>query len=419
MVSSIHARLSLRQRQAHVPASVFLTLTERCHLRCQQCYLVEDPRGELTLEEVKDLLDQLAEMGTTRVTFTGGEPMLRPDLFEILEYAHQHGFWISLFTSGTPCNPTRCAKLKAAGVDCVSVTLYGMRPEPHDRITEVPGSWEKTMRGLEHLQAAGLRTEIKFLQMTLNLGELLPTHQFAKSIGARFVMDFKITATHDRKRHPLNLQVQEEELVQLYHQMAEQEAMFARQLEPRKHTPKTGMCGAGTTRMVIGSDGKVYPCMDYIEVLGDARTHSLRDIWSNEAAQKVRQVRFYTHPKCQPCPDKAHCSYCPSTALVDTGDPSTPSETLCLLARVRKRVFHERQRQIGPQDKLLQPPALQAQDQPASAGCGGSCACSAIPEGLQQLLERLEQKTSTSALRTSAKPQQSPDAVSAILVKSP
>ena len=366
--SGISQRFSERVRRHRVPASVFFTLTERCHLRCQQCYLVEDPRDELSLDEVKDALDQLAAMGAVGITFTGGEALLRPDIYDILRYASQKGFVITLFTSGTPCNPDRAQKIKEAGAFSVSVTLYSAEPAIHDAITQIPGAWQKTVEGLRHLKEAGLRTEVKFLQMIDNIGQLIPTRELAATLGARFVVDFKVTATHDGRRHPLKMQAQEEQLAYFYHQMAERDPSFAQQLAPKPVNLNAGVCGAGSTRLVIGSDGQIYPCMDYIPSLGSLREQPIAAIWENQAVQNVREIKRFQDPICQVCPDKAHCSFCPSTALLDTGDPTKPSASLCLLARTRRRVYEERMG-LRPRAESPTPALLATQKNPPPPEC--------------------------------------------------
>ncbi|MCB9640186.1 MAG: radical SAM protein [Myxococcales bacterium] len=407
---SVSKRLWERIQRHNIPASVFFTLTERCHLHCQQCYLVEDIRGELDTSEVKDALDQLAEFGATNITFTGGEPLLRPDIYEIIQHASHHGFAITLFTSGTPCNPTRVQKLKQAGVHYVSVTLYAAEAGPHDTITQAEGSWAKTVDGLKNLRKAGLKTEVKYLQMQENRGQLVATRELAGKLGASFVVDFKVTATHDGKRHPLSMQLQEEELTYLYHLMAARDGSFAKQLEPRVVAPNSGMCGAGRTRVVIGSDGQVYPCMDYIPSLGNLREQSLRDIWQGQAVQKVRSYKRFEDPICQVCPDQSHCGYCPSSALLDTGDPTKPSAAICSLARVRRRVYEERTGVRPPSfsaEQIQQDLQKLQQSEKTSSGkttapassCGGGCG-GGIPQGLQELLERLPPPKTQSSLES-------------------
>jgi radical SAM protein with 4Fe4S-binding SPASM domain len=398
--TSVSQRLHTHLSRNNIPASVFFTLTERCHLHCQQCYLVENPREELSLAEVQDALDQLAALGAASITFTGGEPLLRPDIYEIVRHASQHGFIITVFTSGTPCNLERSQKLKQAGAHTVSVTLYAAEPAPHDAITQIAGSWQKTIEGLQHLASIGLKTEIKFLQMQDNLGQLIPTRTLAQRLGARFVVDFKVTATHDRKRHPLSMQVQADELAYLYHLMAERDPSFAKQLEPRPAPPNSGMCSAGRTRVVIGSDGQVYPCMDLIPSLGNLRTQSLQAIWQGQEVQKIRSLRRFEHPVCQVCPDQAHCSYCPSSALLDTGDPTKPSTTICTLARVRRQVWEERnglraasfskvRLQTDLQHLAQHTPRSETLTTPTQTKSTCGSACGTLPQGLQNLLQHI------------------------------
>lgn len=337
------AQLEKRAFAKKIPIDAMIVLTERCHLRCQQCYLVENPRPEMSTDEIKDTLKQLSQAGTLSVTFTGGEPLLRTDIYELIEVAKNHGFLVRLFTTATPCNPDRSARLKQAGLHSASISLYAAEPAIHDEITQIPGSFAKTIEGAKNLMEVGVRVQLKFLQMSFNADQLIPTYELTQSLGARFQFGFDVTACHDGRRDPIEMQLQEETLLQVHRTLMQYAPDTLGRISPRTGNPDRPACIAGHTRIVFGTDGSAYPCMDFTEPMGNIREQSLQDIWQGKEVQSVRTLKRFSDPVCRVCPDQAFCDRCPGAAVLDTGDPSQPSSNTCMVARVKRRAYEERE----------------------------------------------------------------------------
>lgn len=338
--TSLRSRIAFQAFAHQMPLTALVVLTERCHLHCHMCYLVQNPRPEMTTEEIKHVLSQLADMGVIAVTLTGGEPMLRPDVYELIQHARACGLVVTLFTTATSCNPERSKKLAAAGLNCASVSLYSVEASIHDAVTQVPGSFEKTQQGLQHLKDAGVALQIKFLQMTTNSDQLQPTRDLAESLGASFVVSLELTICHDGRREPLALQMQEQAMMEVFRHLAHVDPEGLGKIVPARHRSEKG-CGAGRTRLAIGTDGTVYPCLEWPVAIGHVREQTLAEIWQHHAVQDLRKITRYSDPICRVCPDRAFCSFCPGTTFLDTGAPDRPSAMTCMKARTRRLVYEE------------------------------------------------------------------------------
>ena len=142
---SLVAEMAAKALRLNIPLSVQLDLTYRCNERCIHCYLDHDDHGEMTTAEIKDLLDQMAAAGVFYLTISGGEILMRRDFFEILEHARARTFCIKLKTNGVLIRKKEAARLRELGVESVQISVYSHRPEVHDAITKMPGSFRQSI----------------------------------------------------------------------------------------------------------------------------------------------------------------------------------------------------------------------------------------------------------------------------------
>lgn len=169
------------------PSTVAWEVTRACVLACAHCrpdvWRRSDPR-ELTTDEGYRLIDRLTEFGSPTLLFTGGDPMMRRDLFDLVGYADDAGLRCTLAPSATAWPTKQRLRLAAlAGVRRVAVGLDGPTPEVHDRFRRVPGSWERTMTFLGDAQAAGLATQVLSTVTTRNLHLLEDMRALLAEVG--------------------------------------------------------------------------------------------------------------------------------------------------------------------------------------------------------------------------------------------
>lgn len=164
----------LLQFSADKKPVVVWNVTRACNLRCMHCYARADQRPgekELTREEAMDVIDDLAEFGAPVVLFSGGEPLTRPDLVELAEYAVSKGMRAVISTNGTLITRDKARELKTVGLSYVGVSLDGME-DVNDRFRRKKGAFRDALNGIYHCREAGLKIGLRFTINSLNLGEV-------------------------------------------------------------------------------------------------------------------------------------------------------------------------------------------------------------------------------------------------------
>lgn len=153
---------------------VVWNMTRRCNLKCVHCYaqaLEEDGRDDISTEQAKVIIDDLAAYGSPVMLFSGGEPLVRKDLAELAHHAVGKGMRAVVSTNGTLINKQKARELKEVGLSYVGISLDGGE-EVHDRFRKVPGSFKKALEGIENCQAEGLKVGLRFTINKRNQGEV-------------------------------------------------------------------------------------------------------------------------------------------------------------------------------------------------------------------------------------------------------
>ena len=172
------------------PVFVCWETTKACLLACRHCRAraIRRPlQDELSHEESIQMIDQLLEFGQPfpALLLTGGDPLMRNDFFDLIEYAKRKGIYVAVAASVTPkLGEETIRRMKAMGADIMSLSLDGATPETHDKLRGVKGTWQDTIRDLQLATKMGLRTQINTTVMRSNVGELADIFHLAKVNGA-------------------------------------------------------------------------------------------------------------------------------------------------------------------------------------------------------------------------------------------
>src|ERR1700680_3565098 len=199
-MSDLFVEMTAKALQLNIPLSAHLDLTYRCNERCVHCYLDHDDHGEMTTAEIKDLLDQMAEAGVFYLTVSGGEILMRRDFFEILEHARKRTFCVKLKTNGVLIREKEADRLRALGVESVQISIYSHRPEVHDAITKMPGSFRQSIEASRFLRAQGLRVTMAHVLMVQNSHDYQSVKALAAELDAKFIIDPTVTPMMDGDR---------------------------------------------------------------------------------------------------------------------------------------------------------------------------------------------------------------------------
>ena len=161
--------------------------------------------NELTLAEYRGIIDDLIELGTFCIVFTGGEPLLRDDFFDIVAYAREKGFLTVLFTNGSRIDDAMAERIAEANFWQVEISLHGATAATHDRITGKSGSYAKTIAAVKMLRKHGVTVNLKSLLTRLNVKEQREMASLARSLGTRYRFDIQINPRLDGSLEPLDL----------------------------------------------------------------------------------------------------------------------------------------------------------------------------------------------------------------------
>jgi len=328
-----------RYSALNIPWLAHFELTARCNLRCIHCYFDPyDSNDELGFSEITNILDQLQNVGTPTIVFSGGEIFLREDLLDILNYSTKH-FLVILLTNGTLINSRVADKLKVSGVTQVDISLYGTTPQVHDQITSIPGSHARTIEAVDLLKKAGVPTVIKFCMMKQNVKEISKMKTFASQLGAKLSVSTLLIPKRDGSKDPLCFLAdnndQKEYLLQFVKDNTPRETTEENSQSYASRSPHTELCGAGRHFCNISPTGMVSPCVILPLNLGSLRDKTFREIWQTNPSKELlnlRSVKFTDLNKCRVCDLAAHCTPCIGRNYLENKDILECSANFCRTA---------------------------------------------------------------------------------------
>src|ERR1043166_3357479 len=241
-----------------------IEVTRRLPLSCPHCYnnlpmADESARNtELTYTEHCRILDEITEAGCLWLLYTGGEIFARRDFLDIYSYATSKGLIITLFTNGTLITPRIADFLAENRPFSVEITLYGRTRETYEKLTGIPGSYDRCMGGITALMERQIPLKLKTVGVTLNKHEIWDMKRFAEELGLEFKFDSMINPRIDCSLSPLTVRLSPEEIVDLDLQDPERVAQWKTFAEtacvvpgPSDHNGDLYECGGGITSFAI------------------------------------------------------------------------------------------------------------------------------------------------------------------------
>ena len=279
-------------------------ITCRCNLRCVMCYTdcfnrPDMIRQELATDEILRIMDELAEAGCVELALTGGEPLARPDFFEIYEHAKARGFLVTLLTNGTLITEEIADRLAALPPHRIEISLHGITEHTFERVTQGSGSFARCMRAIGLLRDRKLTLLLKTTAMTVNKDEVLAVKRYVNGLQERgYTVGYKLgeemRRTLDGDDSPGLLALSDEELSALNRQDVELWTEACRN-QSSEATP----CTSGKQRFHIDAYGQLQLCSGNRLLGYDLRRGSFRE-------------GFYHHLPTFPCQAKVE----PNVALI-------------------------------------------------------------------------------------------------------
>ena len=316
-------RLSTKSAANRRPEGVTFELTYGCNLRCVHCFNPTHralPR-ELTTSEICLLLDQIADLGVLTVTFTGGEPSVRPDIDEILRHAHRRGLLVYFLTNATRMTTPFLDLLQELSVHQINVSMYGATETIYERMTGVPGSYRLFRQGLAKLAATALSIVVRMPVTTINVEELQACRQLVESLHMKFQYCLDIMAIVTGDRTPLQYRLAPDTKSRI-----DQELLPHRWIETSENSCSANQsfieCACGQSRFAITPYGEMNLCTAFPIPRYNLRTGTVKAGWEI-LKQTVDQASPTDRYECPTCDVRSHCRQGRSDAWLETGDMSS------------------------------------------------------------------------------------------------
>ena len=346
-----------RAVEARIPLDGSIELTHRCNLRCVHCYLGDQKeirqhrKDELSTDEVKALLDELAAAGTLNLTFTGGDPMLRKDFCELYEYATRKGFLITIFCDGALIAPKIMAVLNRFKPRKVEVSIYGATQDTYESVTQVKGSYKRCIQGIEDLKAYGHRFTLKTVLMQANRHELTQMRELAEHYEVPFYFDTAIfaclphTDNHSSAtaigdipvilgnggQSVTNFRLSPAEAAQRHLEDPVRVAEMADLYIRTQNFPASDdlyKCSAGKSTFHIDPYGTLQACTISTNSQYNIRDAGFMAGWNGPIAD-IRTLKARPGSSCSSCDKQALCAGCPAFFYAENNAGDVKSEYVC------------------------------------------------------------------------------------------
>ena len=305
--------------QYSAPLRMDMALTFKCPNNCIHCYAGgPHETAELNTAQWREVIDRISQIGVFIATFTGGEPTLREDLPELLQYAQNKGMVTGLITNGRKLKDKEYVKtLEKAGLDFVQVTLESHKPQIHDFMTATEGSWKETVVGIKNAVRSQIYVTTNTTLSKYNAPEFLKTIDYIKELGVTAFgcnsLIYSGKANVVSQEFALPVEVLESLLTEILDKAQQLSLKFLWytptqycRLDPVQLGLGVKSCTGAMINMCVGPNGDVYPCQSYFESLGNILVDKWEQIWNSPLAVKIRN-REYVEQKCKDCPQLQVC----------------------------------------------------------------------------------------------------------------
>jgi radical SAM protein with 4Fe4S-binding SPASM domain len=309
------------------PALISWNVTFRCPLRCPHCYIdasKEDNRAELDTRDALKVIDQIAGLGTRVLILSGGEPLLRADIFELAAHAKESGLHVSMGTSGIMIDDEVAIRMKDAGIRKAAISLDSADSLMHDRFRGLPGAWSRTVNGIQACLRHGIGVLVNITILRENYRQVPEIISFCENLG---VTEFQLFFLVPTGRGTGVDDITPEMYETIIHSVMDKTASGTVTIRPTcapqytRIRAQLGMeqpafpgCLAGKQYCRIYPDGDVTPCPYLPLRIGNVTTTPLAEIWQGSAILNNLRNPDLLEGKCGACEFRRVCGGCRARA---------------------------------------------------------------------------------------------------------
>ena len=328
------ASTSVPTEEEYVPLVVSWNVTLKCNLRCSHCYInAEDTEAvnELSTDAAKMLIHQITEVSRPLLILSGGEPLLRDDIYEIISYGRDCGLKMGMGSNGMLIDDTVAGKLKEAGMWTVAISLDSANPERHDEFRGVESCWQKAVEAIKALKRAGIETQVNCTVTQQNYDEIDEIMALAESLGVdNFHLFFLVPTGRGTELEDVSPQMYEDMIRSTLAKTSKYKLNVKPSCVPQfmRVAKEEGVdmsrwvrgCMAGLYYCRIYPSGEVTPCPYMPVTLGNIREESFKDIWFGSEVFRALRDFDRLKGKCGACEYSDVCGGCRARAYGVTTD---------------------------------------------------------------------------------------------------
>lgn len=342
------------------PFLVVWDITYACNLKCKHCYASagKSLEDELTTGEAKQVIDKLDHASVPIIAFSGGEPLVRKDIFKLTKYAHDKGIYVAVATSATLITKEKAREMKEAGIRFTQISLDGATAETHDNFRGINGVYEKTIQGIKNCVNEGFFVNIATTATKYNYEEIPKIIDLCEELGVNWFMLYNFVPTGRGEfivKNDLTPSEREKLLNDLWQKLkdggkvnvlstAPQFARVALEAEVGKNEKTVpthfanpslseklvnlaefiGGCGCGRFYCVIRPNGNIEPCVFFPLTVGNIKEDDFEELWINNPILKDLRNKDILEGNCSKCEYRYYCGGCRARAYGYTGNYLAP-----------------------------------------------------------------------------------------------
>ncbi|MBN2110311.1 MAG: radical SAM protein [Methanosarcinaceae archaeon] len=267
----------------YIPETVSFEITRNCKCNCEHC-VVSGGEGDLDIDTMERAIDDVLDMGAMVIIFTEGDPMMREDIYELIDYVDKERAIVNMYTPGTEMTPGNAQRLKEAGLHNLLVSIYSTDPAKHDAVRRLDGAFEMATNAIRMGLEAGLLVTMATHVSPKNIAELPAMYGLAKELG---VHEFSLWESVPRKKgDAIITEADRRTVLDMYHRINSTKG-GPRIFSNSYFEGQMLGCMAGQRWMHVCVDGSVKPCPYIPFSYGNITQESVKDIWSKIRKDKA------------------------------------------------------------------------------------------------------------------------------------
>ncbi len=321
--------------------SATIELTYLCNEKCVHCYATYcdevKPERELDIDKCKKIIDELKSLNCCHINFTGGDPFMFKGFNEVFRYAREQNFVCCIYTNGQVLceNNIISDEIIKYKPRTVYISLYGSTADVHDTITQIQGSFNRTISIAKKLIDNNISVVFQIMTLTLNQHQVPDMINLAETLNADYRVGLSIINKNNGDSSPQQYAITDTKTIKEIISISKAKFIsMDKESTIQKTDLKSSICGAGTTSICISPDGNVYPCVSLKIPFGNIFTKSLNEIWNSiERKNLIDSLVWEKTEKCTDCKYIDYCPHCVGISHLENGSALSCNNCDFLLAK--------------------------------------------------------------------------------------